>query len=134
MGAEVSSSKKRPLQSAALSVGSASTDEGFEESKDAYAPDKEGGVSSPPMSPQATVAASRTAFLEGNRLFRESKFDSAQQRYEEALRVLREHFVTSEQVRQPQQHAFGSHNNLPHNTCESSYARAAPVLTARRRH
>jgi tetratricopeptide (TPR) repeat protein len=92
MGGQVSTpDKKRPLPPA-----SESSDEGFEETKDAAAAVEKVKV---PLSSEATVVAARRAFLEGNQMFRESKFSAAQQCYETALRILREHFVTPEQVR-----------------------------------
>ena len=93
MGGQVSTpDKKRPLPPA-----SESSDEGFEETKDAAAAAVE--KVKVPLSSEATVVAARRAFLEGNQMFRESKFSAAQQCYETALRILREHFVTPEQVR-----------------------------------
>jgi len=95
MGGQVSTpEKKRPLPPA-----SESTDEGFEETKDAAAAVAAVEKVKVPLSSEATVVAARRAFLEGNQMFRESKFSAAQQCYETALRILREHFVTPEQVR-----------------------------------
>jgi len=89
-----------------------------------------------PLSSEATVVAARRAFLEGNQMFRESKFSAAQQCYETALRILREHFVTSEQV----QNAlalllahifvtFHAQQQLQLRTCRAGAHGAATALT-----
>jgi tetratricopeptide (TPR) repeat protein len=83
-------------------------EEGFAEMKDpsnVMLPSPVRTKPSAKMSPQQVVENAvndaRKSFLEGNKLFREAQFDEAKQRYEQALRILREQLSTESEMLVP---------------------------------